>query len=167
MTTILWKSDSPVSIMLDFLKYFRWFARIKSIQDGFEEFFQQAGLLIKIVGEYKLQKSFKATCSNLRFRKQRTKIDSSCSDWANVTRGIPKWSILGPLIFNIFLFFNIRNFADGNRLFSCRDNLSVTLEHDSFKMVQFKFAYSKFRKFSIYNSWEIPSTKTLSCNRAN
>ena len=39
----------------------------------------------------------------LRFRKQRKKIGSSCSDWANATRGIAQRSILGPLFFNIFI----------------------------------------------------------------
>ena len=37
--------DSPVSIMLDLSKCFRRFVRIKSIQNGFEEFLQQARLL--------------------------------------------------------------------------------------------------------------------------
>ena len=77
----------------------------------------------------------------LRFQKQRKRIGSSYSDWANVTRGIPQRSILGPLLLNIFMFdiflfiekFDIFKFADDNRLFSCGDNLSVilkSLEHD-------------------------------------
>ena len=40
----------------------------------------------------------------LRFRKQRKKIISSYSDWANVTRGIPQRSILEPLIFSSMIF---------------------------------------------------------------
>ena len=39
----------------------------------------------------------------LGFRKQRTKIDSSCCGWANVSRGIPVGSILGSLLSNIFI----------------------------------------------------------------
>ena len=64
-------------------------------------------------------------------RKQRTKIGSSFSSWCDINTGVPQGSILGPLLFNIFindLFFSItksevRNFADDNTLYSCNENL--------------------------------------------
>ena len=41
--------------------------------------------------------------SYLTIRKQRTKVNSSYSSWEEIILGVPRGSIVGPLLFNIFL----------------------------------------------------------------
>ena len=84
---------------------------------------------------------------HLSSRKQRTKIGSAYSNWSKVLRGIPQGSILGPLLFNIFIndiFFFIEkseicNFADDNTLYSCDRNLLRIKENLTFDMKNILF----------------------------
>ena len=86
--------------------------------------------------------SLKLMYNYLTNRKHRVKIGSEMSEWFNILLGVPQGSILGPLIFNIFindlfLFITnteICNFADDNTLFKCSPNLSIlfkALEKDT------------------------------------
>ena len=73
---------------------------------------------------------------NLSNCSQRTKINSEYSSYRDIKYGVPKGSILGPLLFNIFLndiFFFIKNskvtnYADDNTLYAAEDSVGELLE---------------------------------------
>ena len=65
----------------------------------------------------------------LKLRKQRVVLNGQLSSWSNIASGVPKGSILGPLLFLIYindlsegLTTNVRLFADNVSLFSVVDN---------------------------------------------
>ena len=106
------------------------------------------GLLIAKLSAYGLNMdALQLIRSYLSNRQQRVKINSSFSDWKEIKIGVPQGSVLGPLLFNVFIndifwFTNrtkICNYADDTTIFACHpdlDNIIKQLEEDSTVIVK-------------------------------
>ena len=69
----------------------------------------------------------------LKSRKQRVVLNGQNSSWANVEAGVPQGSILGPLLFSIYindlpdnLSTNVKLFADDTSLFSVVHDITTS-----------------------------------------
>ncbi|MCG7879157.1 MAG: reverse transcriptase domain-containing protein, partial [Candidatus Thiodiazotropha endolucinida] len=67
--------------------------------------------------------------SYLSGRRQRVVINGKCSGWAPVEAGVPQGSILGPLLFLVYINDIVKNISCSIRLFADDTSLYIVVEH--------------------------------------
>jgi len=90
-------------------------------------------LLIAKISAYGASKNAVTTiASYLTGRQQRVKIAGRTSSWSTITKGVPQGSILGPVLFNIFIN-DIFTFISNSTLHNYADDNTILVKSDSVK----------------------------------
>ena len=102
------------------------------ISKAFDKLWHQ-GLLHKLKQNGISGKLFDVITDFLDFRKQRVVLNGQYSSWTGIEAGVPQGSILGPLLFLIYindlsddLATNVKLFADDTSLFSVVHNMNTS-----------------------------------------
>ena len=100
--------------------------------------------------------------SYLSNRKQRVKINDAYSSWSEILFGVPQGSILGPLLFNIFMCdmfyflegFDIANYADDSTPYCAGKSAeSVVNNLEQSSTILFKWLNNNYMKVNTGNSY--------------
>ena len=101
------------------------------------------------------EKSLKLIYNYLSNRKQRVKINDSYSSWREILYGVPQGSILGPLLFNIFICdmfyflenYELANYADDSTPYSAKRNHKLVIEElETSSSILFKWLQTNYMK---------------------
>ena len=126
-------------------------------------------LLITKLDAYGLdKKSLKLVYSYLSNRKQRVKINDTYSSLGEILFGVPQGSILGPLLFNIFICdifyfledYGIANYADDSTPYSAKSNHKLVVEELQKSSILFKWLQTNYLKVNTDKSHLLLSGNT-------
>lgn len=91
-------------------------------------------LLLKIKSYGVSDSALKLIDSYLKNRKQCVKVGPHCSGWEDILKGVPQGSILGPILFNIFLN-DIFHFIKHSDLYNYADDNTLSFSDHNIKHV--------------------------------